>query len=139
MSPTTTLKKSGGSTFAGAGPEVAGDTSETNRFILVRHNFTRKQFTDAKSRKERRVNLSRELRQVLKNLPDQRILEAIEHGDFDERGQPKIPALVFPSDVGGPLNGSNLYNRHFLPCLEAAGLRRVTMHALRQTFASLLN
>ena len=112
--------------------------NDTNRFILVRHNFTRKQFTDPKSRKERRVDLSRELRHVLKNLRDQRVLQAVEHGNFDERGQPKIPTLVFPSDVGRPLNGSNLYNRDFLPCLEAAGLRRVTLHALRHTFASLL-
>jgi integrase len=71
-------------------------------------------------------------------LRDQRILQAVEHGNFDERGQPKIPALVFPSDVDRPLNGSNLYNRDFLPCLEAAGLRRVTLHALRHTFPSLL-
>ena len=39
---------------------------------------------------------------------------------------------------GGPLEGSNVYNRDFLPSLEAAGIRRVTFHALRHTFASLL-
>ena len=36
------------------------------------------------------------------------------------------------------MNGNNLYKRDFLPCLEAAGIRRVTLHALRHTFASLL-
>jgi integrase len=36
------------------------------------------------------------------------------------------------------LNGSNIYHRDFLPCLRAAGLRHVTFHALRHTFASLL-
>ncbi len=38
----------------------------------------------------------------------------------------------------GALDGDNVYNRDFLPCLEPAGLRRVTFHALRHTSASLL-
>ena len=57
---------------------------------------------------------------------------------FDESGQPRISKLVFPSETGGPLEGSNAYNRDFLPCLDATGIRRVTFHALRHTFASLL-
>jgi len=32
----------------------------------------------------------------------------------------------------------NVYHRDFLPCLGAAGLRRVTLHALQHTFAPLL-
>jgi hypothetical protein len=31
-----------------------------------------------------------------------------------------------------------VFNRDFLPTLEAAGIRRVTFHALQHTFASLL-
>jgi integrase len=65
-------------------------------------------------------------------LQDSRMLRAL------ERGESGIPKLVFPSDTGGPLDGSNVYNRDFLPCLKAAGLRRVTFHALRHTLASLL-
>jgi integrase len=45
---------------------------------------------------------------------------------------------VFPSATDGPLDGINVYHRDFLPYLEAAGLRRVTFHALRHTYASLL-
>ena len=41
-------------------------------------------------------------------------------------------------DSGGPLDSRNLYHRDFLPSLQAANLRRVTFHALRHTFASLL-
>jgi integrase len=111
---------------------------DLNRFILVRHNFTRGQFTSTKSRKERRVDLSKELRRELLKLRDKRILEAVTRGDFDEFRQPCISKLVFPSQIGGPLNGSNVFNRDFLPSLEAAGIRRVTFHALRHTFASLL-
>ena len=45
---------------------------------------------------------------------------------------------MFPSETGGPLDSRNVYHRDFLPCLKAAGLRRVTFHALRHSFASLL-
>jgi hypothetical protein len=31
-----------------------------------------------------------------------------------------------------------LYHRDFLPCLEAAGLRHITLHGLRHSFASIL-
>jgi hypothetical protein len=35
-----------------------------------------------------------------------------------------------------PLDGINVYHRDFLPCVEAAGLRRITFHALRHSYAS---
>jgi integrase len=53
-----------------------------------------------------------------------------------ERGEERIPQLVFPSETGGPLDGVNVYHRDFLPCLAAAGLRHVTFHALRHSYAS---
>ena len=116
-----------------------GDSEDDrNRFILGRHNFTRRQFTTTKSRRERRVDMSKELRRVLMDLRDQRTLEAMSSGSFDGPAQPRTAKLVFPSQTGGPLEGSNLYNRDFLPSLEAAGIRRITFHALRHTFASLL-
>lgn len=105
---------------------------DPDRYILVQHNFTRGEFTSPKSGKERRVDLSKELRRVLMELRDQRMLEAF------KRDEAETSKLVFPSETGGRLDGSNVYNRDFLPCLTAAGLRRVTFHALRHTFASLL-
>ena len=114
--------------------DIQFGTSENdpNRYILVRRNFTRGQFTTPKNRKERRIDLSRELRRVLMELRDQKILKAF------ERGEAEIPKLVFPSATGGPLDGRNVYHRDFRPCLEAAGLRAITFHSLRHTFASLL-
>jgi len=111
---------------------------DQNRYIFVRHNIVRGQATSPKSRKPRRVDLSKELRRVLMEVRDQRILDAIERGQFNEQGQPKIAKLAFPSEAGGPLDSRNVYHRDFMPCLKAAGLRRVTFHALRHTFASLL-
>jgi integrase len=45
--------------------------------------------------------------------------------------------LVFPSETGGPLNPPNL-NRHFAAVLACAGLRRIRLHDLRHTCATLL-
>jgi integrase len=118
--------------------QFGADEEDANRFLMVRHNLVRGQVTSPKGRKARRVDLSRDLRRTLMELRDSRTLQAIEKGQFDEGGQPKIPKVVFPSRTGRYLNGTNLYHRDFLPCLQAAGLRRVTFHALRHTFASLL-
>ena len=46
--------------------------------------------------------------------------------------------LVFCNAEGGFLDKSNLRNRVFNPALERAGLRRIRIHDLRHTFASLL-
>ena len=46
--------------------------------------------------------------------------------------------LVFPSKVGTPLNGSNVYSRYFVPAIEKAGLRHFRSHDLRHIYASLL-
>jgi integrase len=104
---------------------------DRNRFILVRRNFTRGQFTSPKNHKER-IDMSKELRRALMELRDQRMLEAFAGGESEVGG------LVFASQTGGPLDSRNVYHRDFLPCLEVAGLRRVTFHALRHTFASTL-
>jgi integrase len=46
--------------------------------------------------------------------------------------------LMFPNDAGGPINYSNMVQRHFLPALKAAGLPRIRFHDLRHTYASLM-
>lgn len=46
--------------------------------------------------------------------------------------------LVFPNESGGPMNYSNMVQRHFLPALKAAELPRIRFHDLRHTYASLL-
>src|SRR5262249_54530377 len=86
-----------------------------------------------KSKKPRRVDLSGQLRQVLLELRDQRLLEAFSQGQTSIADE-----LVFASEVGTVLNMSNVVLRYFLPALERAGLRRVRFHDLRNTFGSLL-
>jgi integrase len=46
--------------------------------------------------------------------------------------------LVFPNQAGGPINYSNMVQRHFLPALKAADLPKIRFHDLRHTYASLM-
>jgi integrase len=115
--------------------DIQFGTSEDdpNRYILVQRNFLRGEFTTPKSKKSRRVDLSRELRRTLLELRDKRMLEAMMAG----RGS-IANDLVFPSKAGTVVDPSNLFHYHFLPCLEHAGLRRFRFHDLRHAFGSLL-
>jgi integrase len=62
--------------------DIQFGTSEDdpNRYILVQRNFVRGEFTTPKSKKSRRVDLSRELRRALMELRDKRMLTAIMSG-----------------------------------------------------------
>jgi integrase len=106
---------------------------DRNRYILVQRNFVRGKFTTPKSKKSRRVDLSRELRSVLLHLRDERMLEAFVNGKTSVADD-----LVFRSKAGTIIDQSNLSRYHFLPCLDRAGLRRFRFHDLRHTFGSLL-
>jgi integrase len=112
--------------------QLGGDR-DSQRFIVVQHNYVRREHTTTKSKKSRRVDLSRGLRRVLLELRDQRLLEAYQKGKNDISGE-----LVFRSPEGTILDPDNLYHRIFLPVLAKAGIRRIRLHDLRHTFGSLL-
>jgi integrase len=46
--------------------------------------------------------------------------------------------LVFPSQVGTPMNPDNFVKRSYRPLLEQAGLPQMPFHCLRHTFATLM-
>jgi integrase len=106
---------------------------DPNRFILVQHNYVRREHTTTKSKKSRRVDLSRELRKALIDLRDQRLLSAFQGGNANISDQ-----LVFLSSTGTILDPDNLYHRYFQPVLTKSGLRKIRFHDLRHTFGSLL-
>ena len=106
---------------------------DPNRYLLVQRNFVHGKFTTPKSKKSRRVDLSRELRTSLLELRDTRLLAAMMAGKTGIADD-----LIFHSKVGTVLDPNNLVHYHFLPCLEHAGLRRFRFHDLRHTFGSLL-
>ena len=107
------------------------DVDWQGRFIEVRRNFTHWQLTTPKSGESRRVDMSRELSQTLKDLLFERQIDAGATGT-------DIPLWVFPSETGGLLHPHNIRDRVFYGLLTKAKLRRVRFHDLRHTFASLL-
>ena len=113
--------------------QFGDNEGDSNRYILVQHNWVHGQFTTPKSKKPRRVDLSRQLRQVLLDLRDRRLLEAFTQGKASISDD-----LVFPSHEGTVLDPDNLAHRYFLPILEKAGLRRIGLHSLRHSFGSQL-
>jgi integrase len=113
--------------------QLGGNEDHSDRFILVQHNYVRREHTSTKSKKARRVDLSRELRRVLAELRDKRLLEAYLDGKNDISDE-----LVFRSPEKAILDPDNLYHRIFLPVLAKAGIRKIRLHDLRHTFGSLL-
>jgi len=107
------------------------DLDFIGRFIQVSRNYTHWKLTTPKSGESRRVDMSLELTQVLKDLKLERQINAGASG-ID------IPPWVFCNEKGGLLHPHNLRDRIFYGLLKKAGLRQVRFHDLRHSFASLL-
>jgi len=114
-----------------------GDSDEDpDRYMLVQRNYDRRwsrTMLTPKSRKSRRVDRGRELRRLLLQLRDERLVKAFAQGKLDISEE-----LVFPSDAGTPIEMNNFTARVFKPLLTNAGLRNIRFHDLRHTFGSLL-
>jgi integrase len=95
-------------------------------------NVVRGRITTSKNGKARRVDMSRHLTTVLYHLMTQRQAEAILQG----RGE--TAAWVFCTPTGGLIDKDDLRRRVFHRCLQHAGRRRIRIHDLRHTYASLL-
>jgi len=109
------------------------DEDDSNRYIYVQHNYVKGEHTTTKSKKPRRVDMSRKLRRVLLEVRDAELLAAAKRGESDITNE-----LVFPAPDGGILDPDNLYHRLFIPALTKAGIRKIRLHDLRHTFGSLL-
>jgi integrase len=105
---------------------------DSNRFIVVQHSYVRRKHT-TKSRKTRRVDMSRELRRVLLELRNVRLRAATHKGKADISED-----WVFLSPDGSILDPDNLYHRYFVPVMVKSGIRKFRLHDLRHTFGSLL-
>ena len=109
-----------------------GDIDYHGRFIEVQRNYARGQITTPKNGESRRVDMSKELTQALRDLQTERQMEAAANGWHE------VPVWIFCNDAGVLLDPDNLRKRVFASLLKASGLRRVRFHDLRHTFASLL-
>ena len=113
--------------------EFGANENDSNRYILVQHNYVRRRHTSTKSKKTRRVDMSRELRRALIELRNARLLSAPL-----QRKDALSSEWVFHSPDGNILDPDNLYHRYFVPVLAKSGIRKIRLHDLRHTFGSLL-
>ena len=109
-----------------------GDIDCHGGFIEVRRSFTRGHYTTPKNGKTRRIDMSPQLADTLKELKTERKRETL------AKGWREMPELVFVDHSGGMVNGDVLRRRVYHPALEKAGLRHVRIHDLRHSLASML-
>lgn len=108
-----------------------GDLDFQGGFIEVRRNFTRGKLTSTKSGKIRRVDMSKELSETLKFYLVERKKDTLKNGWGE------LPEWLFYSTEGRMIDGNNLRKRVFYKILEKANLRKIRIHDLRHTYATL--
>jgi integrase len=109
-----------------------GDIDFKGRFIIVQRSYSRGKTETPKSGKSRRVDMSKQLTETLIGLRRQRKLDTL------KQGWRQMPDWIFINNRGEPLDINNWRKRVFYRALEKAGLRRIRIHDLRHTYASLL-
>jgi integrase len=108
------------------------DVDIPGRSIEVRRNRVAGEVTTPKNGKIRRIDMSDKLAEALEALQKERAAEKL------AAGWKEMPATVFCTPEGTPLDGDNLRNRVFYQVLKKAKMRHIRFHDLRHTFASLL-
>ena len=110
-----------------------GDLDFNARFATVQRTMDDGQkVTTPKSGKARRVDLSTKLTEVLKALLVDRKRVTL------RKGWGELPAWVFVNGAGGAIDADNFRKRVWPKLLEKAELRKIRIHDLRHTYASLL-
>lgn len=102
-----------------------------SRFIKVEQGLSRGKMETPKSGKTRRVDVSKQLAAALRELKTKRKRQALQNG------WGSVPEWIFINRDGKPIDLDNWRHRVFNKALEKAELRRVRIHDLRHTYATL--
>lgn len=108
-----------------------GDIDFSGRFIDVKRSIVRGKISTPKSGKIRRVDMSLQLAEALKEHK----LKSKEKGLALGFGE--APGYVFTNEKGFMIDKDNWRRRVFYKLLEKAELRRIRIHDLRHTYATL--
>lgn len=106
-----------------------GDIDFQGRFINLQRGFSRGKIETPKNGKIRRIDMSKKLTEVLKELRHYRNVETI------KKGWREVPEWIFITEKGTHLDGENWRNRVFNKALEKANLRKIRIHDLRHYVA----
>jgi len=98
-----------------------GDVDFQGRYLYIRRQWHKSRIVELKGGRQGKVDMSPQLAQTLYHV------KSYSMKDTD---------LLFPNEVGKPINPSNFRNRVWLPLLKAAELPAIRMHDLRHTFAT---
>ena len=108
-----------------------GDLDFNGHFLTVKRALVRKMIVSPKNGKQRRVDMSILLEDVLKK-------HVVKTKELTlKNGWKKIPETLFYNREGNALDSANIAKRCFHRYLEKSGLRRVKFHSLRHSFASI--
>lgn len=106
-----------------------GDLDFNGRFIEVRRSYRRGRVSGTKNKRRRRVDMTPQLAEAL------RALRVVQKKRALRRGGP-VSEWVFATEAGGMFHKETFRNA-LRRCLEAAGLRRVRVHDLRHSYATI--
>jgi integrase len=109
-----------------------GDIDFRGRLITVKRGFSRGKVETPKNDKIRRVDMSKQLKETLRNVRHERKVETL------QKGWGEMPEWVFVTERGKPVIANHWRKKIFDKALEKADLRKIRIHDLRHTYASLL-
>jgi integrase len=109
-----------------------GDIDFNGRFITIQRGLTRGRIEAPKNSAIRKIDMSKQLTAALVDLRHQRKVQTLKNG------WKNVPEWIFINRDGKHLDGSNWRRRVYNKALEKAKLRKIRIHDLRHTYASLL-
>ena len=106
------------------------DIDFSGRFIIIERSLSKGKIETPKSGQSRKVDMSQQLTDTLKELRHQRKIETL------KRGWARMPEWVFVTLQGKPYRESFI-RREFYKNIKRANLRKIRIHDLRHTYATL--